>query len=290
MILSTQTDVTARVFGLPKAVEMIADAGFDAIDLSMFEDDLNAWLYGDDYKEGIKLAVDIAKSKGVFFNQAHAPFPSYRVGDEAYNRKIRPMLIRSIEIAGMAGVKNIVVHPVVFPERQKENNIKMYNELLPYAKEAGVKIAVENMWGHDYRRNAIVPNVCSVASELADYYDALDPEWFTVCLDIGHIGLVGEYEAPFIKTLGHDRLTCLHVHDNDYLHDSHVCPLTMKLPWEDICNALGDIDYVGDLTLEADNTIKYLPYEMIPSGLKFMHDAGRYLISLIEKRKKANEE
>ena len=284
MILSTQTDVAAARFGLSKAVELIAGAGFDAVDLSMFEGQTNEWLFSDGFENGIKEAVKTAERCGVYFNQAHAPFPSYRVGDEEYNMRIRPRLIRSIEIAGMIGASNIVVHPVVFPENLKENNLKLYNELLPHAKKAGVKIALENMWGRD-RRGVISPNVCSTAEELAEYYDALDPEWFSVCLDIGHVGLVGEYEAPFIKTLGHDRLQCVHIHDNDFTRDSHVAPCTMKLPWNDICKAFADIDYSGDLTLEADNTLKPLPDALIPAGLKFMHDTGRYLISLIEKER-----
>ena len=37
MLLVTQTDMLGRYFGDIKAVEMIADAGFDAIDYSMFE-------------------------------------------------------------------------------------------------------------------------------------------------------------------------------------------------------------------------------------------------------------
>lgn len=285
MVLSTQTDVAAKRFGLKKAVELIADAGFDAVDISMFEGETNEWMYSPGYEKILKEVQNAAKEKGVFFNQAHAPFPSYRVGNDEYNAKIRPMLIRSIEIAGIMDVKNIVVHPVAFPEDMKERNLELYNSLLPFAKEAGVKIALENMWGRDSRRGYIVPNVCSVASELSEYCDALDPEWFTVCLDIGHVGLVGEYEAPFIKELGHERLTCLHIHDNDYVHDSHVCPTTMKLPWNDICKALAEIDYKGDLTLEADNTLAPLPDGMILAGLTFMHDAGIYLISEIEKYK-----
>ena len=158
----------------------------------------------------------------------------------------------------------------------------MYNELLPYAKKANVKIALENMWGRDNRRNIKIPNVCSVSEELADYYDSLDPEWFTVCLDIGHIGLVGEYEDAFIKTLGGDRLTCLHVHDNDYLNDSHEAPFTMKLPWNDICKALAEINYKGDLTLEADEFLVPLPDEMFEAGLEFMAACARCLVNKIE--------
>ena len=42
MILSTQTDYLCRKFGIEHAIDIIADAGFDAIDLTLFnmkEDD-----------------------------------------------------------------------------------------------------------------------------------------------------------------------------------------------------------------------------------------------------------
>ena len=285
MILSTQTDAAAKTFGIDRAVALIADAGFDAIDLSMFEGESTAWIYEDGFDKRIKELVKIAEDHGVYFNQAHAPFPSYRVGDRKYNRKIRPMLIRSIEAAGLAGVKTIVVHPVFFPENKKKRNLRLYNDLLPTAKKAGVKIALENMWGRDRRMNAIVPNVCSVAEELAEYVDALDPEWFTVCLDIGHIGLIREFEAPYIRTLGAKRLTCVHIHDNNYIADQHICPFTGKLPWDEITAAFAEIGYTGDLTLEADNTLNMLPPALYPAGLKFMEAAGRELIRMIEEAK-----
>ena len=283
MVISTQTCQPAGKFGLVEAVKLIAAAGFDAIDVSMFDDKCNAWMFENGFEEKIAEVKKTADELGVFFNQAHAPFPTMKANDEAYNTMIRPKVIRAIEIAGMLGVKNIVIHPVVFPENLKENNLKMYNELLPYAKKANVKIALENMWGRDKRRGVIVPNVCSVADELADYYNSLDPEWFTVCLDIGHIGLVGEYEYDYIKALGGKRLTCLHVHDNDYVHDSHTAPFMMNLPWEDIAKGLAEINYCGDLTLEADNFLAHLPDELFPAGLRFMYEAAACLVNKIEK-------
>ena len=145
-----------------------------------------------------------------------------------------------------------------------------------------MKIALENMWGRDSRRGCIIPNVCSVPEELADYCDSLDSEWFTVCLDIGHISLVGEDEERFIKTLGAKRLTCLHVHDNNFCEDSHMPPFTMKLDWKKISSALRSIGYRGDLTLESDGLFYNMPPALIPAGLAFQHSAGRQLISLIE--------
>ena len=198
MILSTQTDATARSFGHLRAVQMIAEAGFDAIDLSMFDELCNAFFYEDDFEKNVLDLKARAKECGVFFNQAHAPFPTLKDGDAAFNTKRFAQVKRAIEIAGILEIKSIVVHPVFFSKQLKENNLAMYNSLLPVAKSAGVKIALENMWGWDDRRRVIKKNVCSDAESLAEYADALDPAWFTVCLDIGHVGLVGEYEKEMI--------------------------------------------------------------------------------------------
>ncbi len=282
MILSTQTHAAAAAFGQETAVEMIAAAGFDAADMSMFYEDDTKWMFEPGFEPRVLKLRALAEENGVYFNQAHAPFPTVKANDEEYNRVNLPRVVRSIEIAGMLGVKNIVVHPVVFPENQKERNLQMYLDLLPHAKRAGVKIALENMWGRDPRRGVICKNVCSDAAGLADYVDALPEEFFTICLDIGHIGLVGDYEAPTIEALGADRLTCVHIHDNDYIHDSHVCPFTMKLPWKEIAAAFAKIGYRGDITLEADDFLFPLPKALYPSALRMMHDAGRELIRMIE--------
>ena len=121
MILSTQTHVAAERFGDVGAVRVIAQAGFDAIDFSMFEDYNAQYLFSDGYKEYIAQVKAAADECGVYFNQAHAPFPSYRVGDEEYNKMIFPRLIRAIEIAGLLGVKNIIVHPVFVAEKKKSS-------------------------------------------------------------------------------------------------------------------------------------------------------------------------
>ena len=75
MLYSTHTLTTARRFGILRAVEMIADAGFPAIDISI----LNApeeirFVTDDGYLDIAKELLSAAKSRGAVFNQAHAPF------------------------------------------------------------------------------------------------------------------------------------------------------------------------------------------------------------------------
>ena len=199
---------------------------------------------------------------------------------------------QSIRIAGTLGARSIVVHPIAYVrqgEEQKKINFEFYRSIEPIALEYGIKIAIENMWGYDGRRNYIVPNVCSFGRDLAEYYDGLNnPNAYTVCLDLGHCGLVGEEPDQAIRALGKDRLGALHVHDNNYREDNHTLPYDygMKMNWDAITKALGEIGYEGDFTYEADTFLVRFDEDTIPDALKFMVAIGRKLIAKIEAARK----
>ena len=289
MLLSTQTDNLFRRFTPDEAIRILADAGFDAIDYSMFAmtDDNCPLNTCDPEKYGTELRKK-AEAAGLIFNQAHAPFPCWSAGNDAYNEKMPARIVQSIRIAGTLGAKAIVVHPIAYTERgeaQKEFNFKFYRTLESTAREYGIKIAVENMWGYDRRRDYIVENVCSTSDELSAYFDELAaPDVYTVCLDLGHCGLVGEEADHAIRVLGKDRLGALHVHDNDYRHDSHTLPYDcgMKMNWDNITKALGEIDYQGDFTFEADNFLARFDAETVADASAFMATIGRKLMKKIE--------
>lgn len=137
------------------------------------------------------------------------------------------------------------------------------------------------MFGHDDRRHVMLANVCSYGEQLAEYYDALDPRYFTVCLDLGHSGLVGDDAAHAIRALGHRRLTALHVHDNNYMEDLHMPPFTCKLDWKAIAQALHDINYTGDVTLEDDGFIAKLPKRALINGTRLAADLASELRDMI---------
>lgn len=281
MKLVTQTEVLSARLGDEKAVRIICESGFEGIDYSMFRmSDDNDLLNTSTYKEHIKEIKKIAESYGIPFEQSHAPFPPVREGDEEYSERTMEKVKRAIEIAGMLEAKICVVHPCVFSENQFEHNMEMYHTLEPYAKAAGVKLALENMWGWDKIRNSIVPNVCSTAEDFNRYVDALNPERFTACLDLGHCGLVGENAASMIRDM-EKRIGCVHIHDNDNIHDSHTLPYLSKMDWESILKAFADIDYSGNFTYEADGFLRMYPDEMLPACERFMRDVGVEMIKKI---------
>lgn len=286
MRISTQTDAAFRHFGIDEGMRIFKEAGFDAIDFSMFymnaREDCELNHMSED--ELVKNLLDASKKYNLPFNQAHAPFPCYRFGDEQYNSFIYEKVSLAIRVAGKIGASQIIVHPIDCPDGvdQKQFNIDFYNSLKPLCEEFGIKIALENMFARDKRRNVMVANVCSYGEDLAEYYDALDPRYFTVCLDIGHCGLVGDDAPHAIRVLGHDRLTALHVHDNDYVEDYHMMPFTFDLDWEAIAKALHDINYSGDVTLEDDGFINRLPKRALANGIRVSADLAAELRDMID--------
>lgn len=283
MKLVNLTDALADRFGDKEAVRITCEAGFDGIDFSMFRmnDDDNDILNSAGCKSHIAELKKIADSYSVTFEQAHAPFPSAREGNTKYNEKMLDILKRSLEISGALDAKICVVHPVQFSERQFEQNMELYHKLEPYAADYGVKIAVENMWGWDNEAQKTVPNVCSVAEDFNRYVDALNPEHFTACLDLGHCGLVGDNAGHMIRQMG-SRIGALHIHDNDNFHDSHSLPYLEEMDWNDILKALGEINYQGNFTYEVGNFLRAFPDDVVLSCEKFMHDLGRSMMRKIE--------
>jgi len=286
MILSTQSAYLSERFGEMKAIRILKWAGYDAIDFSMFSNLLKPDhpLSQGNYRDYAAQLRREADDAGIAFNQAHAPFPTYREGDAAYNDKTFADIVRSLEIAAILGVSIVIVHPVYLPDPQEKKalNLSIYHRLQPYCASLSLKVALENMFGHDETGTRIVPNVCSTGESFNEYLDALDSRYFTACLDLGHCGLVGEDAAAMIRTLGGRRLLSLHVHDNNNRVDMHTAPFLGHMDWQAITTALAEIGYAGDLTLEADNFLMGFPDAFLPQAARFMQEIGRHLIRMIE--------
>ncbi len=278
MIYSTSTEFAAQKFGFEQGVKMIFDAGFPAADMTFpndpsFASDKNA-------KSLAKRLRAEADARGKIFNQAHAPFGG---GYENYTKKLIPAFPEVFEFASILGVKNIVVHPIQRgryygnEEALFEENMKFYRSLAPLSRDTGVRIAIENMWGlHPVNKTRKVDDVCADSREHCRYFDELDdPEVFTLCLDVGHVALCDREPEDSIRILGRKRLGALHVHDVNYISDMHTLPGTAKLHWEEICRALGEIDYAGEFTLEADCFLCNFPLDFVPTALKFMNDTAK---------------
>ena len=259
MKISTEIASAARIVGEQRAIELIAKAGFDAWDFSMFSMPRYSRTAGkmiftdhplctDNYAAFAKELRKIGEDCGIVCNQSHAPFPSLPV--------IYDYLKRAIECTAIAGGEICIIHPD--NNKSAEENAEMYFELLPFAKEHGVKIATENMWNWNDELGQAAPAACSYHDDFVKHLDAVNDEYFTACLDIGHAEMAGlnTTAVDMIKAIG-PRLGALHVHDNDLRNDSHQIPFSMKIDFDAMVKALKEVDYKGDMTLECDCYLHY---------------------------------
>lgn len=289
MLYSTTVWNATRVYGIEEGVEKLIDAGFPALDFGFFGD--YSYIDEPNYKERFSALRKYANSRGVIFNQAHAPFGG---GYEVYISQKVPKMPRVFEICAILGVEGVVVHPFNdgrYYGREEElfrRNIEFYRSLAPYAKEFGVKICIENMWQRHYKAGYIVDDVCAPPEELVRYYDTLDDSSaFDICLDIGHVALCGREPHDAIRTIGHDRLGALHVHDVDYKEDLHTLPGLSLINWNDVCRALGEINYKGVFTLEADGVFgPKTDKAFLPIAFKFMNDTVKFYSDKVDAYRK----
>ena len=286
MKISSEIASAARIIGEEKAIEYYARAGFDAWDFSMFSmcrydkatDSLLANdhpLAGKDYLKFVRRLRQIGLDNGIECNQSHAPFPTY-------SPEVRSYYKRAIECTAEAGGKICVIHPDNY--KSAEENAEIYNELLPFAKSCGVKIATENMWNWNDELNQAAPAACSHHDDFVKHLDAVNDEYFTACLDIGHAEMAGlnTSAVEMIRAIG-KRLGALHVHDNDLRNDSHQIPFSMQIDFDAVIKALKEVDYKGDMTLESDAYLHHFcanDKEKAFEGIKNLADAAKKLVEM----------
>lgn len=285
MKTSTEIQSIVNVVGEEKALEYIAKAGFDAWDFSMFNMHDNYTIFDNLFKKKYALVTNdylkfarklkqIGLDNGIVCNQSHAPFPSF-------DKKVRPYLQRAIECTAEAGGNICIIHPG--NNHTPEENAEMFNELLPFAKDCGVKIATENMWNWNVAKNQASPAACSDPASFNAHLDAVNDEFLVACLDIGHAEMkgLGTSSVDMIHKLG-NRLQALHIHDNDKWHDSHQIPFSMKIDFDETVKALKEINYNGYFTLEADQYMKKYNKSNALDGVIELGKAARKLADMFE--------
>lgn len=296
MRLSANTRHLCKAFGLEKTVDIFAESGFDALDFSLYEEKFINGELGREYFVDIR---KYAQNKGLVFNQAHAPCGS-SFKDEEKTAKRFEEIVTAMKNASYLGVENIIVHPcqhLIYDdegnaEKLFEYNMDFYKKLIPYCEVYGIKVALENMWQYP---GVASHSTCSRPDEFIRYIDELNNDCFTACLDIGHTVLVREKPDDFIRALGNNRLTCLHVHDSDGFYDLHAMPYLGIVDWEKIIKALAEIDYKGDFTFEvvpfaaqceSCGYHRKMPADLYPAFYKMMASTGKYIIKKIDETKK----
>lgn len=284
--LSIENHVPRLAYGDEKAIEMIAQAGFDAIDFSFYwmPEGQNI-LDGDDYLSYAAKVRACADRHDIAISQTHAPFDFTLADDKENQAYHHEQIRRSIEFSGVLGAKCIVIHNLPTSDLSDffETNLVFFKSFEETARKSGVKIAVENLVARE--ENRPMPGRLGTPEELSAMLDQLDPEVYCACIDLGHAQLVTKDPAAFIRRIGTPRLQSIHVQDTIYHLDAHTLPYLGRQNWYDITSALAEVNYTGDFTLEVFLFLNTFPKEALADALKLAHTVGRGLIEKVDAAK-----
>ena len=286
MRISMENYELRRRYGDKKAIEMLKEAGFEALDYSFYGTDDNPEILGDGYFAHARQVRQWLDEAGMVCNQAHAAMgmPDNLPFDISEPKYLR--VVRCIEAAAILGADQIIVHgvgDVMAHDTQYivQRNLAYYKSLIPYCENFGIRVAVENLLRIDTRRKYFREFIGS-AQALSSLVTEISSPRIVGCIDIGHAALTSKEPEDFIREMTPGVLRALHVHDNDYLDDRHMLPFTQELNWQAIMKALKETGYQGDLTFELSSYMSRMPDGLMPEALKFAHSVGRYLVSLYE--------
>ncbi len=279
MRISCTTGTFEKLGDLKAILSAMKEAGFDAYDFNLCRDDKNSFIEAEDYIEQAYVLRKFADEIGILCNQSHAIYPTWMVGEDAFNKSVYPLHERALRITGILGGKVCVFHPT--SNGTPESNAEVFLSLLPVAKEYNVRIGIENMFRWDYEKNMAKFAACSDAPRYKAQMDLLDKDWFVANVDTGHCEVEGLDTScvELIRALK-DRVASLHFQDNNKKVDDHFIPFFGKINFTEICKALKEIGYSGDITLEPSMP-KSMPVELYPSAMKLMADVASYMRSLI---------
>lgn len=260
----------ARMWGMKKAAELIADCGFKYLDYTppVAEDNWKTVM-----TEDVKLFSDY----GLTVYQTHAPFNRY--GTYGQNHGI--CLDRVAEATALLGAKYIAVHGDEFdfdkyefsPQRALWYNHEMFAPYVEQAEKMGFKLAFETVFEDDY----IGRRFTSQPDELKELILSFDSRNAVCCWDFGHANVQFPTEhAQRIREFG-SIVECTHVHDNSG-NDSHQLPMTGDINWQEIISAFKDIGYKGIMSIEYSHG--RLPLSMAEDFLRLTKASAEHIWSL----------
>ena len=283
MNLTIANDAIYKKVGEAESYRLIKEAGFDGVDLQCI-DKIDSDILLNHHREAAKKTRQMIMESGLICNLAHAPFRKLFYGMRFdLTEPVYKELVNSIEYAAIAGAKLVAIHGILTPLSSKSAQSMAYNyeffrSLAPYAKDFGIKLAIEN-----------VAEALPYPYQMGQMLEKLNDPCFAALLDTGHARLC--YVAPqhFIRDLPKGTIQALHIQDSRGIEkmDDHILPGMGKLKWDEILKALAEVEYDGDFNMEVHGFLKCFEAEALPAALKLTEQVGRDCIKRIEQFSKS---
>lgn len=258
MVLATTTSDFGCIKDHKERVRCLHRAGFHYVDLSMYTIFEGDPLFGDGWRVYACELGELARDLGVKFVQAHSPNTNNLAGEEGFADALEKTN-RAIEICGMLGIPNLVVHAGwdrAIAERDLwfEKNRTFYQALFPTMERCGVNVLCEN----STKANMPTWYYLNTGVDMRAFIDYVDHPRFGGCWDTGHANIEGaQYQE--ILAIG-DKLYGIHFNDNRGKQDEHIIPFMGTMNVDEVMSALKAIGYRGAFTFECDSPLRPQQY------------------------------
>ena len=230
---------------------MVADAGFDAIELFASRPHV-------DYHDAQVAAAARALAGGDAADARERPRTDCRgpcgrpwqqpwsnaAGDAARRELAVRETLLSLDLARVLPYETLVLHVGVPHEHaaggdnQRDAARRSLEAIAERATDVDVALALE-----------VIPNDLSSADALVRLLESdIDVGDAGVCLDFGHAHLAGDV-VEAVETLS-GYVIATHVHDNKARQDDHLMPFEGSIDWAGALLALQKVGYDGRLTFE----------------------------------------
>lgn len=173
-----------------------------------------------------------------------------------------------------------------------QENRRYYSILGQTAKQAGIKILMENQCGCVNGR--FVRGACADAGVAAGWIDRLNEELgeeiFGFCLDTGACSLCGQDMGEMAAVLG-EKVKAVLVRECDGVHEASRLPFTGKTAngqdtdWQGLIRGLRRIEFDGIMIMDAGDTLKGFSHLLRPYIYPAMRAVADYLKWQIEMEK-----
>lgn len=290
--------------------ELLKRAGFSCADFSLNGYLLNTSLYQSELNSFFDQSVTElehffaphkkgAAAAGITINQMHMPYPIYVPGaDKEINDYLwNQAAPKSMAVCHYLDCKYIVIHGFKLAhflgseELEWQETAKFIDSIAPVAKELGITICIENLYGSIGGHIVEGPccNVRKAVQRIDEFNEKYGAEVLGFCFDTGHANLIGIDFEQFITALDY-RLKVLHIHDNDGISDLHQIPFTFtktrenlsSTDWDGFLIGLRNIHFDKVLSFETAPVLSAFPDVMKQDVLGFIANIGRYFSEKIE--------
>lgn len=257
--LSITTDYIADHGDPEPYLRKIAEAGFTHIHwCHHWRSD---FLYTDSEIEQISRWL---QKYGLKLNDSHGSegIEKFWYSPYEYARQAGVELVKNrIDFTARLGGDAIVMH--AYPASQDPAQAGLYDTLMdqlrktldevqPFAMEQGVRIALENLvdFAGLHARAVTMADAIDNADMIQSLFAAYPPEFLGFCYDSGHAHLGYDRMEEFADHM--ERLSVIHLHDNDGTSDDHRLPFQDTIQWDKLTELIAASPYTKPLSFEVN--------------------------------------